>query len=113
MPTNALAMINDDEMPLGDVLAARAAAVLGGITGAKLKFVKGDFFLDNIKVDDISHEYYAELGGIISGWEKWTDKQIVSTIFAGVRENLPPRSSLDEYSDKSRWELGLDQKPKD
>ena len=105
---SALAKIHDvNEMQLGDALAAQAANVIGVMPGTPLKFNKSVWFLNDIPINNPDDEYRAEISAIVRRWEKWSDKELVDTIAAGVRETLPQRFKLGDF-DKTQWELGLD-----
>ena len=75
------------------------ASVDGAIPGARLKFAKGEWTLDEIFVGP-KEEFRAELSSITMCWERWSDKHIVERVIATLGEKLPPREALG-YLDES------------
>ena len=80
----------------------------------RLKFKKGNYWLGNENIG-LGTEYLAQPVGWCKEWIKFHDNKIVErhVYRVALKEKCPERHELDEYEDKSGWELGLKGEPQD
>ena len=79
-----------------------------------LKFKKGDYFIGEETVP-LGTEYIAQPIAWTKVWIKFKDGKVVERKLyrAALKEKPVDREDLDEWEDRSGWELGLDDKPQD
>jgi hypothetical protein len=93
-----------------------ADAILAATHGHEklLKFVKGKYKVRDDEVP-LGTQFVAHANQLTFCWIKFADNKVAERRMGkAIDRYVPPeREELDEWHDKSKWETGLDGKPKD
>jgi hypothetical protein len=109
-------MSNELAIPEAEAKAlAKAAAEErnGGIVGKLLKFAKGEFYVGDDEIPQ-GRQFVAHTNDWVRGWVKFADNQPVDRRIGKASQDFEvvERQDLPDL-DESKWEKGLDGKPKD
>jgi hypothetical protein len=82
--------------------------------GALLKFTKGDYVVGRDGEECPEKEMVALMLGLLCGWIRWQDNYPVEHVMGLLMEGyVPPARETLGHHDKTTWELGNQDKPRD